>query len=120
MSFDRKSYKSAILTALQTVSNRETALLEMLVNEAEQRYNAENKTTYSYVDNTAKIVKNDIWKNDTRRFAGQNDNTHNEYAPFVREDHERVASDRSLKGTTADPDNGPYCTACGHYHCGMC
>lgn len=57
MSFDRKLYRETIISALNAsrAYNREDALLEMFVNEAELRYKAENisKVSVSTYDASA-------------------------------------------------------------------
>jgi hypothetical protein len=120
MSFDRKAYKQATLAALAAsrTYNREDALIEMLLNEAEARHNAE-------IRSAATVSPREPYKDATeyhyRHFTPREGVGHwGEYAPTLREDLERVRQNPSLKGTPSDPDNGAYCGACGHYHFGMC
>ena len=95
MSFDRKTFRRAIecsAAALPFGHEREKFLLDLLVNEAESRFNAEHAG-----------VRNA-----------------DEFNPFLEQDTREVKLGIRKRGTTEDPASGPYCNACGHYHGGMC
>jgi hypothetical protein len=128
MTFDRKAYKQATLAALAAsrTYNREDALMEMLLNEAEARYNAENKVTVTSNTSPSRKTYPTSESYYYRHNGSISDddydipNNHTEYAPHLKEDLEKVRRNPRLRGTPSDPDNGSYCTACGHYHFGMC
>lgn len=101
--FDRESYRRAIESMLKLfpAHKREEMLLNIIVDEAELRFNAEIKPV-------------------TEPLPRQSFTNYDEFNPFLEQDRHEVQMGLRRRGSTEDPDMGPYCTACGHYHYGMC